>query len=155
MWENFERQDLGEEDTQKNKYLIFSIENENYGIATRNVVEVMKIQTITDVPETPDYVKGTIDLRGKATPVIDIRLKFQKESKEYDDRTRIIVVEVNDVSFGLIVDYVVEVSNVYETETNTQPETINNEASDYIEGMDRFDHAVWLFLNHSNVFNKD
>src|SRR5476649_1859546 len=89
-------QDLfeSEEDTKKDKYLIFSIGEQSYGIDIKYVIEIIGIEPITEVPELPDYVKGVINLRGKIIPVMDVRLKFKKEEKEYDDRTYIIVVEI-------------------------------------------------------------
>lgn len=73
---NSEAEVLLEEDTQKNKFLTFVIGNENYGIDIKVVTEIIGIQTITTIPEMPDYVKGIINLRGKINPVIDMRLKF-------------------------------------------------------------------------------
>lgn len=75
---NSEAEVLLEEDTQKNKFLTFVIGNENYGIDIKVVTEIIGIQTITTIPEMPDYVKGIINLRGKINPVIDMRLKFKK-----------------------------------------------------------------------------
>lgn len=70
-----------EEDTQKDKYLIFSIGKEHYGIDIKYVIEIIGIEPITEVPELPTYVKGVINLRGKIIPVMDVRLKFRKEEK--------------------------------------------------------------------------
>ena len=76
-----------EEDTQKDRYLVFSFGNENYGIDIKYVIEIIGIQAITEVPELPEYVKGIINLRGKIIPIMDVRLRFKKEPREYDDRT--------------------------------------------------------------------
>jgi len=90
---NFLEQD---EDTLKGKYLIFSMGKEQYGMEIRYITEIIGIQPITEVPEMPDYVKGITNLRGKIIPVMDARLRFRKETREYDDRTCIIVIDTND-----------------------------------------------------------
>ena len=83
-----------EEDTQKDKYLTFSIGNEDYGIEIKYVTEIIGIQVITEIPELPNYVKGIINLRGKIIPVMDVRLRFKKEPLAYNDRTCVIVVDI-------------------------------------------------------------
>src|SRR3990172_5823963 len=98
-----------DEDTQEGKYLTFTMGKEEYGIEIHNVTEIIGIQSITDLPDTPDFVKGVINLRGKVIPVLDVRLRFKMEEKAYNDRTCIIVVNIRNMSVGLIVDTVSEV----------------------------------------------
>ncbi len=97
------------EDAQKDKYLLFALGNEEYGIAIRYVTEIIGLQTITAIPELPAYVKGIVNLRGKIIPVIDMRLRFKKEARQYTNRTCTIVIRVKAVAVGLIVDAVAEV----------------------------------------------
>lgn len=101
-----------EEDTQSGKYLTFPLGNEVFGIEIKYITEIIGIQTITIVPEVPKYVKGIINLRGKIIPVVDVRLKFNKEEAEYNDRTCIIVIDIKDITIGLIVDCVSEVVDI-------------------------------------------
>ena len=103
-----------EEDTQKGKYLIFSLGNEFYGIEIKYVTEIIGVQPITEIPELPDYIKGIINLRGKIIPVMDVRIRFKKSPMEYNDRTCVIVIDVKDTSVGLIVDSVSEVLSIEE-----------------------------------------
>lgn len=98
-----------EEDTLKGKYLIFSIDNGLYGIEIRYITEIIGIQPITVIPGMPHFVKGITNLRGKIIPVIDARLRLNKAERKYDDRTCIIVLHVNEITTGLIVDSVSEV----------------------------------------------
>lgn len=109
MEERIEQEDYIEEDTLKGRYLIFTLDKETYGVEIKYVTEIIGIQTITEIPELPEYVKGIINLRGKIIPVMDVRLRFKKEPKEYNDRTCIIVLDIRDLTIGLIVDRVVEV----------------------------------------------
>ena len=113
---------MEEEDTQKGRYLIFFIDNESYGIEIQYVTEIIGIQNITKVPEFPEYLKGIINLRGKIIPVMDVRLRFRKEAKEYSDRTCLIVVNIMDMSIALIVDSVAEVVKIDDTEISELPQ---------------------------------
>ena len=101
-----------EEDTQKDKFLTFSLGAEVYGIEIKYVTEIIGLQSITEVPDLPEYVKGIINLRGKIIPVVDVRLRFKKPFREYNDRTCIVVVEIRDLTVGLIVDAVAEVLTI-------------------------------------------
>ncbi|OOM74129.1 chemotaxis protein CheW [Clostridium puniceum] len=138
-----------EEDTQKDKYLIFSIGKQSYGIDIKYVIEIIGIEPITKVPELPNYVKGVINLRGKIIPVMDIRLKFKKEAKEYDDKTCIIVVEISNISIGLIIDRVLDVVNIEEKNISPQPKTISNKdnANKYIKGIGKVQNEVRLLID--------
>ena len=100
------------EDTQEGKFLTFSLKNEEFGIEIRDVREIIGIQKITEVPEMPAYIKGVINLRGKIIPVMDIRIRFNIEEKEYDERTTIIVINIHNTDIGVIVDNVSEVMDI-------------------------------------------
>lgn len=147
----FEMEPSEIEDEQKNKYLIFAIEKESYGIGIQNVIEIISIEPITAIPEIADYLKGIINLRGRIIPIMDIRLRFKKEEKEYDDRTCIIVVQVENTSFGLIVDSVTEVINIEEKNISPPPKTGTNQeiGSKYIEGIGKINNEVTILLDCS------
>ena len=103
-----------EEDTQKGKFLTFSLGAEVYGIEIKFVTEIIGMQPVTEVPDLPEYVKGIINLRGKIIPVIDVRLRFKKPAMQYNDRTCIVVVDIKNIAVGLIVDTVAEVLTIAE-----------------------------------------
>lgn len=136
-----------EEDTQRGRYLIFTLGNEYYGIEIRYVTEIIGIQTITVVPELPDYVKGIINLRGKIIPVMDVRLRFKKEAKEYNDRTCVIVVDIKDMSVGLVVDSVSEVVTINETDISELPQMNQGSSNRYIKNIGRVGNDVRLLLD--------
>jgi len=140
--------DFENEDTLKGKHLIFSLGDENYGIPIRNVIEIINITEITKVPEQPEYVKGIINLRGKVISVMDVRLRFGKPEKEYDDRTCIVVIEVEKETFGLIVDNVKEVANIEESEISPAPQMTNgDEAIGFIDGIGKMNNEIWLLVD--------
>lgn len=146
-----------EEDTQKDKYLIFSIGNECYGIDIKYVTEIIGIEPITEVPELPNYIKGVINLRGKIIPVMDVRLRFKKEPKEYDDRTCIVVVEIGNINIGLIIDRVLEVVNIDESNISPPPKINSNKdnANKYIKGIGKIQNEVRLLIDCHKLLEED
>jgi purine-binding chemotaxis protein CheW len=146
-----------EEDTLKDKYLIFSIGREYYGIDIKYVTEIIGIEPITEVPELPVYIKGVINLRGKIVPVMDVRAKFKKEEKEYDDRTCIIVVEIGNICIGLIIDTVSEVANIEESSISPPPKTSSNRdtANKYIKGIGEVQNGVRLLIDCQKLLEEE
>lgn len=155
--ENLETQlsAAGEEDTQRGKYLTFELGEETFGIEIKFVTEIIGIQPITFVPEMPDYIKGIINLRGKVIPVIDMRLKFKKESIDYNDRTCIIVIDIEDISIGLIVDSVAEVINVGDENIVPPPSYKTGFQNRYIKGIGKVGEAVILLLDCQKLISQD
>ena len=135
-----------QEDTQKGKFLTFSMESEMYGIDVRYVNEIIGIQPITEVPELPDYIKGIINLRGKIIPVLDVRLRFKIPFKEYNDRTCVIVIDIDDTYIGLIVDSVSEMLSIPEGEIVDPPE-VNKIGNSYIKGIGKVGNEMKLILD--------
>lgn len=144
-----------EEDTQKDRYLTFSLGDESYGIEIKYVTEIIGIQTITEIPELPEYIKGVINLRGKIIPVMDVRLRFKKEPKEYNDRTCIIVIDINDISVGLIVDSVSEVLTIPEEDVVEPPKMNKNFNNRYIKSIGKVDNGVKLLLDCEKLLMED
>lgn len=143
-----------EEDTQKGKFLTFSLGDEYYGIDIMYVTEIVGIQPITVVPELPDFIKGIINLRGKIIPVMDARLKFKKEPKEYNDRTCIIVIDILKLSIGIIVDAVSEVMNISD-ENIVPPPNLNTGGRKYIKSVGKSDNKVTLILDCDKLLDED
>lgn len=142
-----------EEDTQKGKFLTFSLGNEVYAIEIKFVTEIIGIQPITEIPELPEHVKGIINLRGKIIPVMDVRLRFRKKPVEYNDRTCIIVVEVKDVSVGLIVDNVSEVLSIADENIVPPPEMNRGTDNKYIKAIGKVGNDVKLIINCEKLMN--
>ena len=141
------------------KYLTFSLEEEEYGIGILKVKEIIGMMPITSVPRTPDFVKGVINLRGKVIPVIDLRLKFTMKSIPYNDRTCIIVVEIDTtdttVLIGIVVDTVSEVLNIKEDDIEETPAFGTQLDTQYILGMAKVEGGVKILLNIDRVLSSD
>ncbi|MDF2820855.1 MAG: CheW protein [Clostridiales bacterium] len=144
-----------QEDTQKGKFLTFILGKEVYGLEIKYVTEIIGIQEITEVPELPEYIRGIINLRGKIIPVMDVRLRFKKPNREYNDRTCIIVVEVKDVSVGLIVDAVAEVIAIQEQDIVPPPEWNKLLSNKFIKGIGKVGIEVKLLLDCSKLLSDE
>ncbi|PKM57789.1 MAG: chemotaxis protein CheW [Firmicutes bacterium HGW-Firmicutes-3] len=142
-----------EEDTQKGKFLTFSLGEESYGIDIMYVTEIIGIQPITVVPELPNFVKGIINLRGKIIAVMDARLKFNKAPKEYNDRTCIIVIDIAQLSIGIIVDAVAEVINISD-DNIVPPPNLNSGGRKYIKSVGKSDNSVILILDCEKLLDE-
>ena len=146
--------DMYEEDTQKGKFLTFTLGKEIYGIDIMYVTEIVGIQPITEVPELPIFVRGIINLRGKIIPVLDARIKFNKEPKDYNDRTCIVVIDVQDLSIGIIVDAVSEVVNISD-ENIVSPPNITTSGKKYIKSIGKNDDMVTLILDCDKLLSDE
>ncbi len=143
------------EDTQEGKFLTFTLGKEEYGIEIRVVTEIIGIQSITELPDVPHYVKGVINLRGKVIPVIDVRLRFGLESVEYNERTSIVVVNMKSMSIGLIVDEVSEVVDIPD-EKIEEPTSIGQDSSSkYIKAFGKIEDKVKILLNIQSLLFGD
>ncbi len=146
---------IEEEDTQEGRFLTFSLGSESYGIEIRYVTEIIGIQPITEIPELPDYIRGIINLRGKIIPVMDVRLRFKKEPKEYNDRTCVIVVDIRDVSVGLIVDSVSEVLTIAEQDIVEPPQINRGSSNRYIKNIGKVGNDVKLLLDCDKLLSEN
>ena len=142
---------------KEGKYLTFSLAGEEYGISILKVKEIIGILSITPVPQTPGYVKGVINLRGKVIPVIDLRLKFEMESVDYTERTCIIVVEISTadrkIMMGIVVDSVSEVLNIKPGEIADTPTFGAKMDTAYILGMAKMGGGVKILLDIDRVLS--
>lgn len=133
------------------KYLTFQLGNEEFAIQVLCVREIMGVQEITAVPQTPGYVKGVINLRGKVIPVVDLRLKFGLPEMEYTQRTCIIVVQIqgeaDKLMIGVIVDAVSEVLTLQGSEIEDTPDFGSGVATPYLLGMAKIKGKVKILLD--------
>ncbi len=143
---------------REGKYLTFTLNNEEYGIGILKIKEIIGMMAITTVPQTPDFVKGVINLRGKVIPVMDLRLRFNMEAMEYTERTCIIVVEIEagtgTIQIGIVVDSVSEVLNIKEEDTEDTPTFGTKLNTEYILGMAKMEGGVKILLDIDKVLNQ-
>lgn len=148
---NLKKKDAAAKIVNTEKYLTFHIDGQLYTIPTSEVVEIIRMQTITFMPNLPDYVKGVINLRGKIVPLIDMRLKFAKEEQEYGQRTSIIIVECGEMTVGLIVDSVKDVRDVADKQISSAPKYKKDLGDNYIKGIVSFGKESAMLMDIERV----
>lgn len=138
------------------KLLTFSLGSEGYGVSILKVKEIIGMMEITPVPKTPDFIKGVINLRGKIIPVMDLRIKFGMDEKEYNERTCIIVAEVDikgvQKLLGVVVDMVSEVVTVSDDQIEPPPEYGTAIEHNSILGIGKIKDRVVIILDIDEVF---
>jgi purine-binding chemotaxis protein CheW len=137
----------------KEKFLTFNLGKEEYGIEIPKIREIIGLMEITTVPQTPDYMKGVINLRGKVIPVIDLRLKFSMPEVEYTQETCIIVVEVGSAQAGIIVDSVSEVMDFKRGEIEETPNIGQGIDTNFINGLSEKNGKIIILLNIEKVLS--
>lgn len=150
---------VSEIQANEGKYLTFILADEGYGISILKIKEIIGMIPITQIPRTPEYVKGVINLRGKVIPVIDLRSRFGMGAIDYTERTCIIVVEVYGidatVQIGIVVDAVSEVLNIKSTEIEPQPNFGTSVNNNFILGMAKIDDGVKILLDIDRVLKPE
>ena len=143
---------------KEGKYLTFSLNNRQFGIDILKIREIIGMMAIRPIPQTPDFLKGVINLRGKVIPVIDLRLKFNLEEIPYNDRTCIIVLEVgskaDDLLMGVIVDSVSEVNNIYAKDIEEPPSFGIDTETKYILAIAKTGGLVKILLDMDEVLDR-
>jgi len=153
------RQKVETKEDREGKYLTFTLAEEEYGIGILKIKEIIGMMPITPVPQTPEFVKGVINLRGKVIPVVDLRLRFGMEEIGYTERTCIIVVEITGetgtVQTGIVVDSVSEVMNIKGADIEDSPSFGTNLDTDYILGMAKMEGGVKILLDIDQVLSAE
>ncbi|MFJ8068723.1 chemotaxis protein CheW [Peribacillus sp. NPDC096447] len=129
------------------KVIVFQIKDKEYAIPVDKVSGIEKILHITRVPKAVKFVKGVINLRGVITPIIDLRVRFGFEEVEYDESTRIIIVILDDMEVGLIVDSANDVLDIPVDSIEPQPEVVGHLASEYISGVAKIEKRLLVLIN--------
>jgi len=147
-----------EESSLKGKYLTFDLMDEHYGVNVNWIMQIIAIPSITKIPKTPTFVKGVINLRGRIIPVIDLRNKFSLPEHIYDDRTSIVIVKIigdkSEFYIGIIVDKVLEVLDIEESEIEKTPSFGVDTDTHYIFGMAKVRQKVVSLLDINSILTE-
>ena len=147
--------DAADTSSREGKYLTFVLCGEEYGLEILKVREIIGIMGITPVPQTPRFIKGVINLRGKVIPVVDLRLKFGFQEADYTKETCIIVVEVKNVLTGIIVDTVSEVLDITNEELETTPNLGEDVNTDIFIGVAKIKDKVKILLDLDKILGTE
>jgi purine-binding chemotaxis protein CheW len=141
--------------SRRERYLTFYLGEEQYGIAIDRIKEIIAMMKVTNVPKTPEYMRGVINLRGLIIPVVDARLRFGMEPKAEDMHTAIVIVEVDKVSIGFIVDRVEEVATIDASHLSEPPKFGSGIDADFICSMAQMGENVAMILDVLKLFEAD
>ncbi len=131
----------------------FNIDNEEFGIDILKVEEIIRVISITKIPNAPDFIEGVINLRGKIIPIIDLRTRLNRIRKEHDNNTRVIVVEVSGITVGFIVDSVREVLRIPKNITEPPPSLVSGVNSEYITAIGKLEDRLLILLDLEKVLD--
>ncbi len=138
---------------QELQLVTFRLASEEYGLPITKVQEINRLVPVTKLPQTPAFMEGIINLRGRIIPVVDLRKRFQMTVSAHDDDTRIIIVEIRGQVVGLTVDAVTEVIRIHTANIEPPPETVTVE-SRYINGVGKINDRLIILLDIDNVLTE-
>ncbi|MEN6388772.1 MAG: chemotaxis protein CheW, partial [Syntrophomonas sp.] len=140
------------DETDEEQMVVFSLASEQYGIRINQVQEINRLSKITKVPRAPHYVEGVVNLRGEVIPVIDLRKRFELESNEHNQFTRIIVSDIHNKKVGIIVDAVLEVLRVGKTRIESPPDICETQGSErFLDGIANLQERMIMMINLENL----
>ena len=144
-------------DTQKGKYMTFKSGPEYFGLGIQYVQQIIQYQTVTKIPETEDYIKGLINLRGRIIPVVDVRTRFKQGDYEYNEKTCILVINVKSTTVGLIVEQIAEVAEIQEENILPPPSIGRSDKAHnkYVYGIGKVGNSVKLLLDPEKLLYDD
>ncbi|MFC0214359.1 chemotaxis protein CheW [Paenibacillus chartarius] len=141
--------------SEEKKVIVFALGTEEYGVEVEKVKTIERMQPLTRVPKSPEFIKGVINLRGVVIPIIDLRSRFGLTVDEYTDNTRIIIVSAGEYEVGLIVDAANDVIDLDESQIDHPPEVVGGIKAKYLRGIARIgDDRLLVLLNLDQVLNK-
>ncbi|WP_243438573.1 chemotaxis protein CheW [Fundidesulfovibrio soli] len=133
----------------------FNISQEEFGVDILKVQEIIRIMEITKVPRAPEFVEGVINLRGKVIPIIDLRKRFGMASRGHDSQTRIIVIEINQMIVGFVVDSVSEVLRIPASTVEPPPSIMSGIESEYISGVGKLEDRLLILIDLDKLLSSE
>ncbi len=143
------------ESTELLQLVSFKIANEEFGIDILNVQEINKMTQVTKVPNSPEFVEGVINLRGRVIPVVNLRVKMDLPNREYDKDTRIIVVDLSGKTVGFLVDSVSEVLRIPRNIMEPPPSIVAGINSNYITAVGKLEDRLLILLDLDKILHQD
>ena len=146
---------MSNETATEKKVIVFQLKDEEFAVSVQQIGSIERIQPITRVPNTADFVKGVINLRGVVTPIIDLRSRLGIEESAYTESTRIIIVNLEEMEVGLIVDAANDVIDISTDSIEPAPEVIGAVNADYIEGVAKLENRLLILLDLKMVLTNE
>ncbi|MDP2229598.1 chemotaxis protein CheW [Methylotenera sp.] len=129
------------------EYLTFVLGDEQYGLEILKVQEIRGYDAVTQIANTPDFIKGVVNLRGKIVPIVDLRIKFHLGKVEYDEFTVVIILNLNGRVVGIVVDGVSDVMALKEDQIRDVPSLVSNIDTKYIVGLASVETQMFILVD--------
>ncbi len=133
--------------------LVFKLNGDSYGVEITNVDSIVPMKEIVKVPNTPDYIQGLMSLRGKVYTIFNLRKKFSLPDQEFDENTKIVIVDVNSVTVGFIVDEVNEITHIEEEDIENTPQSLEKLGRKYMSGIAKVSEKIIMILDLSHLLS--
>ena len=140
-------------ESEERQLVVFDLGGEAYGVEINEVREIIRIQEVTATPQSPWFVEGVINLRGKVIPVVDLRKRFGLEIRDETKDTRIVVVDIENTDIGMIVDAVTEVMRIPMSDVEPPSSVVSSRDSDYLMGIAKTQDKMIILLDLQQVLN--
>lgn len=135
------------------QYVVFSIDGEEFGLSIENISSIERMLEIFKIPNAPDYIEGLANLRGKVHTIFSLRKRFNLPSTEFDDNTKIIIVNTSSAEIGIIVDEVHEIVKVDEDQFSPMPNALSNLKDKFLSGTAKIDDRLIMILDSEKVLS--
>ncbi|UFT98277.1 chemotaxis protein CheW [Radiobacillus kanasensis] len=135
------------------KFIVFQLNDQEYGADIQQVLSIEKLQDVVQLPQTPDFIKGVINLRGSITPILDLKQRLHMEEATYTDQTRVLIASMNNVQVGLIVDVATDVIDIDESVVEPAPDIAGGVSSVYLKGVAKLENRLLLLLDLERVLS--
>ncbi len=136
------------------QYVIFTLEQEQYGVDIMHVKEISEFKKCSKIPHTPGFIEGIINYRGAVTPIINLRKKFELSEGEVDSQTRIIIINLNDKQVGFLVDEASQVLTIDQEMVDPAPKIVTDIQEEFIEGIAKLEDRMVILLDLENVLSE-
>lgn len=135
------------------KVIVFQLKNQQYGVDIQQIRSIERLQNITTIPNTSDFIKGVINLRGEVIAIIDLRERLNIDQVDITDNTRVLIVSVDQVQIGLIVDSATDVLDIDPTSIDPSPEIVGDIDVTFVKGVAKLENKLLILLDLARVLN--
>ena len=138
---------------KSSKYIVFQLNDQAFGVNVKQISSIERLQNITKLPRTRTFIKGIINHRGETTPVIDLKARLDMDEKQTTEDNRFLIVQMDNMQVGLLVDAATEVIDIHSTIIKPAPEIIGEEKETFIEGIAKFENRVLTLLDLQQILD--
>lgn len=155
MADNFDKARGDETGNNQRQFLTFTVNNEEYGVDIMTVREIKGWTDTTRLPNSPEFMRGVMNLRGLIIPIFDLRARFRKELTEANSKHVVIILAVGERNIGILVDAVSDILSINESDIRPAPELETETSSDFISGLISLEKRMVVLLAVEKLFGAD